>query len=132
LDSGFIGRVYRTSICVWLFTLLWCAVLKSAPTAIGITIGFGISIGSFALLERLVTSLFTPEQTNQSRRAIKKLLAIAFVKYAIIALILWATFRLGWANPVGLVIGIGIPQAVIFLKAVGNVLTFSPELGGRS
>ncbi|MDO8682124.1 MAG: ATP synthase subunit I [Armatimonadota bacterium] len=131
LDSGFIKRVYRTSIAVWLFALLWCAVLANGPAAAGITIGFGISLGSFMILERLVKAIFTPDAAEESRRAIKRLLAIAALKYAVIAAILWGVFKLGWVSPVGLAIGIGLPQAVIFLKALGKTLTVGPESGGR-
>jgi hypothetical protein len=131
LDTGFIGRVYRTSAAVWVFALLWCAALRSVPAAVGITIGFAISVGSLMVLERLVTALFSPEAVGQARRATRKLLAVAFVKYAVIGAILWGALRSGWASPAGLVIGIGLPQAVMFLKAVGIALTFGPEVDRR-
>ena len=119
IDINFIKRVYRTSTAVWLFILLICAVLKLLQAAIGITIGFGISIGSLMLLERLVIALFTPEATKESQRTVRKLLIFAIIKYAIIAVLLWASLRLLWASPAGLAIGIGLPYAVIFLKAIG-------------
>ena len=127
MDSGFIKRVYRTSTGAWAFALLWCAALKSVPVAIGITIGFGISIGSMMVLERVVKSVFVPSQANQPKRGIKRLLVIAAIKYAIIGAILWAALRSGWASPIGLVIGIGLPYMIIFLKALG--IAMSPGQG---
>jgi hypothetical protein len=131
LDVAFIKRVYKTSVWVWLFILLWCAALRSLPLAVGVSVGFGISLGSLALLERLVTALVVPAETGRSRRVVRKLLAVAAAKYAVIALILSLALKLAWASPIGLAIGIGLPQAVIFLKALGTVLTFAPELDGR-
>ncbi|MDO8587362.1 MAG: ATP synthase subunit I [Armatimonadota bacterium] len=128
LDVRFIKRVYRTSVAVWLLTMLCGWAVGSAAVAIGITIGFGISLGSLMLIERLVTAL-APDTTGQSKRAVRKLLAVALMKYAFIAAILWAALRSGWASPVGLAIGIGLPQAVIFLKALGSALTFGSESG---
>jgi FtsH-binding integral membrane protein len=131
LDIKFIKRVYRTSGAVWLFVLLICAVLKSAQTALGVTIGFGISIGSLMLLEKLVTALFIPEATSESHRAVRKLLIFAIIKYAIIAVILWAALKSLWASPAGLAIGIGLPYVVIFLKALGIYLSPKAESDRR-
>jgi hypothetical protein len=116
---------------VWLFALLWCAAREFTTAAIGITIGFAISLGSLALLERFVTALMTPEWTAQSRRAVRKLAVIALFKYAIIGLVLWASLRSGSVNPIGLVAGIALPHAVIFLKALGIMLSSGPETGHR-
>lgn len=132
MDIGFIKRVYGTSVGVWLFVLLWCTALRSVGGAIGVTVGFGVSIGSLMLLERLVRVLFSPERAGQPKRTVRKLVAVAALKYAVIGLILWASLRSGWASPIGLAIGIGLPQAVIFLKALGIALSFGPEPNRRS
>lgn len=123
LDSGFLKRVYRTSTAVWLFVLLWCAALRSTSAAIGVTIGFAISFGSLVLVERLVKALFPSDPAQQSRRSVAKLLILAFVKYAIIGVVLWGALRFGIAKPAGIAIGLGLPTAVIALKALGIVLT---------
>ena len=129
MDAGFLKRVYRLSVAVWLFALLICWALGSLATAAGVTIGFGVSLGSLIVLERATRALFVTEGTK--RRKLRRLLGVALAKYAMIALILWAAFRSGWVNPVGLAIGIGIPQGVMFLKALGTALTFGPEPRGR-
>lgn len=131
MDIAFLKRVYKTSIAVWLFGLMWCWALKTPAGAVGLTVGFGISLGSLMLLERLVTALFTPELAGRPNRSMKKFLVVAFLKYAVIGFILWGFFKLGWANPIGLAVGIGLPQAVIFLKALGKAINFGPELGRR-
>ena len=101
------------------------------PVSIGVTIGFAISLGSLMLLERLVGALFSLDGPGRSKRPGRKLAAAAAVKYAAIGVILWAVLRSGWASPVGLAIGIGLPQTVIFLKALGIALSFAPELNRR-
>jgi hypothetical protein len=132
LDIAFIKRVYRTTTWVWMLSLLLCWAYRNLPMAIGITVGFGISIGSLMLLERLVTTLFSPEQSDRPKRAVKWLLVIAFFKYAMIGVILWASLRSVLVSPAGIAIGIGLPYAVIGLKALGMVLTFGPETDRRS
>jgi hypothetical protein len=131
VDIAFLKRVYRTSMAVWLFSLLWCWAFRSLTGAVGVTLGFGISLGSLMLLERLVTVLFTPETAGRSNRVMRKLLAVALVKYAVIGLILWVTLRFGWANPIGIIVGVGLPQVVIFLKALGKAIDFGPEPSRR-
>jgi len=123
LDLGFIKRVYKTSIGVYLFSLLWCAAIRSVAVAVGITIGFVISIGSIMLLERLVTSLFTMEQAKRPKRSTVKLLVLVFGKYAIIGVVFWLVLKSGWGSFAGIAIGIGLPLLVIVLKAMGLMLT---------
>lgn len=117
---------------MWVFALLWCAAFKAAAVAIGVTIGFGISIGSFMALERVVIVLFTPDSAGKPKRSLKRLLITAIIKYAIIGAILWAALGSGLVSPMGLAIGIGLPQAVIFLKALGIALSPGQRLDGRS
>ncbi|MEN6372196.1 MAG: ATP synthase subunit I [Armatimonadota bacterium] len=123
LDIGFIKRVYKTSLAVFVFSLLWCAALRSVTSAIGITIGFVISLGSIMIIERLVTTLFTPEQTKRRKRSTIILFLLMIGKYAIIGAVLWLSLKSGWASPIGIAIGIGLPLLVISLKAVARVLS---------
>jgi hypothetical protein len=131
MDAGFIKRVYKTSVAVWLFTLLMCGVYNSVPMAIGVTVGFGISLCSLMLLERLVMRLFVPQMAGKPKKALRRLLVVAMLKYGVIGIVLWVSLSLIGANPIGLIIGIGIPSAVIFLKALGKVITFGSETGRR-
>jgi hypothetical protein len=131
LDRQFLKRVYKTSIAIWILAAICAWALGSLRDAAGVTTGFGISLGSLMLLERLVYAVFTPGAGDRSNRAIRKLLAAAVVKYAVIGFVLWAALRTQWASPVGLAVGIGLPEAVIFLKALGTAITFGPELNRR-
>ncbi|HOK53285.1 MAG TPA: ATP synthase subunit I [Armatimonadota bacterium] len=132
IDSGFLKRVYRTSVFVWLFALLLCSVFMTLSGAIGISVGFIISFSSLVLLERLVTMLMVPEWTSETKRVLRKLVILAVIKYGVIALTLWLVLKTAWVNPIGLAIGLGLPMAVISLKALGIALTFGPELDRRS
>lgn len=126
LDIGFIKRVYRTSVGVWLLSLLLCWGMRNLTAAAGITVGFVISVGSLMILERLVTTLFTADTSEKDRKPVRRLMVVAFLKYAAIAVILWASLRFGLSGTSGLAgiaIGIGIPYAVISLKALGIMLT---------
>jgi hypothetical protein len=132
LDRQFLKRVYKTSVMIWILAAICAWAIGSLRDAAGVSLGFGISIGSLMLLERLVCAAFTPEAAGQSNRAIRKLLFAAVVKFAVIAFLLWVALRSGWASPVGLAVGIGLPEAVIFLKAIGTAISFGPELNRRA
>lgn len=133
LDISFIKRVYKTSIGVWVLALLLCWGMKNLPAAIGVTVGLAISLGSLIVLERLVTTLFSTDNSVRGRRPGIWLLVVAYIKYLIIGIILWAVVTFHVADPRGIsiAIGIGIPFVVIMLKALGMVLTFGPELNRR-
>ena len=123
LDIAFIKRVYRTSAVVWVLSLLLCWGMANLAAAVGITVGFVISVGSLMILERLVTTLFTAGLDEKDKKPVRRLMVVAFLKYAVVGVILWASLTSGWASPAGIAIGIGIPYAVISLKALGIMLT---------
>ena len=131
LDADFLTRIYRTSFAVWLLAILCCAALRAPTSAVGLTVGLGISFGSMNLLRRLVTTLFTPEAVKSSTRVSRRLFAVAMAKYAIIGVILWISLRFGLANPVAIAAGVGLPQAVIFFKALGAYWVADSGLGRR-
>ena len=83
------------------------------------------------LIERFVTIICTPKAAQEHRGSVKKLMFIAFVKYFVIAFVLWAALKAHWVNPAGIAIGIGLPQVVILLKALGGSLSFGAETDGR-
>jgi len=76
--------------------------------------------------------LMVPEWTSETKRVLRKLVILAVIKYGVIALTLWLVLKTAWVNPIGLAIGLGLPMAVISLKALGIALTFGPELDRRS
>lgn len=104
----------------------------SLKGAAGVTVGFGISLGALMVWERLVSTLFRPENTAEQGRAIKRMLLIAILKYVVIGFVLWGALKYSrWISPVGIAVGIGLPYAVIFLKALGGMLNFGSETDGR-
>lgn len=131
MDIRFIKQIYRTSAFAWLFALAVCGALGSAPAAIGLTVGVFISLTSLALVERVVTAVFVPASVARPRRAVRKVLAVAILKYALFGIVLWVALRSQRASPVGIVMGVALPHAVIFLKAVGMTLFKGTEANGR-
>lgn len=104
----------------------------SLRLAIGITIGFGVSIGAVMVWERIVTTLCTPENVPERAHVAKRMLLIAILKYAVIGFVLWGALKFNrWVSPEGMAVGIGLPYMVIFLKALGRTLTFGSKSSGR-
>lgn len=127
LDIGFIKRVYRMSIIFWLVSLLFCWGLKSWQAAVGVTVGFVISVGSLMILERVVTTLFTPEQVSGGGKPVKRLMIVALLKYFVIGVLLWVSLAGKYADPIGIAVGVSLPYIVIMLKTLG--MAISPDSG---
>jgi len=119
MDSQFLKRVYRTSAAVWVFAVLWCAALRSLPAALGVTIGFAIGLGSLYGLELAVERTLRASGASGGRWAIRKFAVLELAKYGMVGVLIWLGLRSDSVSLPALVVGIGLPQAVIFLKAVG-------------
>jgi hypothetical protein len=84
------------------------------------------------LTERLVLALFTRGAVQRARRSVRCLVAAAVGKCAVIGAILWTVLRLDWVSAPAVAVGIGLPQAVILVKALTAIPASRTEPDGRS
>jgi hypothetical protein len=120
-DEDFIARVCRTSVVVWAFGAMaaWCVAGPYA--ALGWTFGSAISVGLLAAIDWMVRRTMRPGDA----RAGKKLMKAAALHWPIILMLLAGAVYLSGrrvAYIVAFVAGLGLAQAVIVLKAVGQLL----------
>jgi hypothetical protein len=126
LDAGFIRRVYRTSLVLWLL-LAWMAYGQwGASAAVGLTTGTALALMSLYVWERAIRGLITP---GASRQAPAYLMALGALKLLLIGAILAAVIVTGQrlqANLLALTLGIAggffVVHLVIFLKAISRWL----------
>jgi len=111
--------------------LLVCLGGQSIQAALGLSVGFWSSLGSLYVLQLTVQRFFVPTGGSQSRKAKRSIVGLAAAKYAFVAAVIYLSLRIGHASAAALAVGIGLPQAVIFLKAIGLALGPAPDLRGR-
>src|SRR5262245_36685554 len=119
LDAGFIRRVYRTSLVLWLL-LVWTAYAQwGASAAVGLTTGTAMALLSLYAWERAIRSLITP---GASAQAPVYLIALGALKLALVGAILAGVIVAGQrlqANLLVLTLGIAggffVVHLVIFL-----------------
>jgi hypothetical protein len=126
LDAGFIRRVYRTSILLWVL-VAWLAYGQwGGSAAAGVTTGTALALGSLYAWERAIRILITP---GASRQAPGLLMALGGLKLLLIGAILAGvivTAQRLQANLLALTLGIAggffLVHLVILLKAVSRWL----------
>lgn len=120
-DEGFIRRVYRTSVIVWVFGVLVSWSIAGLHAAFGWTFGSAISVGLLAGIEWIVRKAVTPGNL----RAKKVLTNVAALHWpiilAVMALAIWLSAR-RIPYLIAFIAGLGLAQVVIVLKTVGAVI----------
>jgi hypothetical protein len=130
---GFIARIYRTTLLVWVVAAIILADRFGPASFIGLSMGTAIAAGSLRLVELTVRVLLRPEVQVEARRFV----LILFLKLPILTTIMvgvvW-TVMTGYANVFAFVGGVALVHAVIVLKAVGGWMVVSmpvePRLAG--
>src|SRR6266536_2571240 len=81
---GFIARIYRTTLLVWVVTAIILADRFGPASFIGLSMGTAIAAGSLRLVELTVRVLLRPEVQVEARRFV----LILFLKLPILTTIM--------------------------------------------
>jgi len=117
IDEAFIGRVYRTSVWVWLSATLVLLGFRSLGGVAGWTLGCAVSMWTLWSLEWIVRRAFVPGNLNAGSSLGKfSVLKIAVI-LPILGLAAWASSR---SIPFlfAFCAGVLLTQAVIFFTVV--------------
>jgi hypothetical protein len=115
----FLGRVYKMSALVFLVVLSGLVAYRVRPSFIwGYAIGYFVALFSLLALDLVINRVFAPGGTLS--RA--KYGAITAAKYVLVAGIIYWVVRSDYISVVGFVVGFGLIQLVIALKAMGSIL----------
>lgn len=128
IDERFVGRVYKTSALVFAFVLLALMAYSVAPAfAWGFLVGYFVAVLWLASLELVVNRAFTAG----TRRTKARYGAVAILKFAAVAGIIYGVVRTDHVSLPGFVVGFSLIHAVIALKAVGAVVMEGQSQKGR-
>lgn len=118
IDDGFLQRVFKTSLMFSLFIVISSLVYEDSSITLGLAIGAFISLTFFAILRWTIDRFFKLDNKKRVFFAVK----ITLLKFPLLGIILYYAFRHITINPLALIAGIGIVQAVMVLKVVGILL----------
>ncbi len=120
VDDAFIQRVYKTSLLLSLFIIIFSLSYRDSAITLGLLMGVSISLIFFKLLCWTVNKFFS------SKLHMKKMVffavKITLLKLPLLGVILYYALRYIKINPLALIVGIGIVQAVMVLKVAGMLL----------
>jgi hypothetical protein len=128
IDEGFLGRVYKVSICLCLWIAAWLAISGGAGYLFGLFSGSAIGLLSLWSLDRMAQAL---SPTSSSRKTYWKILLLTLFKYAGLAVILLLLFSTPYMNLGAFLVGVSMPLSVIVLKVIGQMLTPSQKGASR-
>ena len=117
VDDGFIQRVHKTSLLLSLFIIILSLSYRDSAITLGLLLGVSISLTFFELLWWTVNKFFSSKLhwKKSAFFAIK----ITLLKFPLLGIILYYVLKYININPLALIAGIGIVQAVMILKVVG-------------
>ncbi len=117
VDDGFIQRVHKTSLLLSLFIIILSLSYRDSAITLGLLLGVSISLTFFELLRWTVNKFFISKLhwKKSAFFAIK----ITLLKFPLLGVILYYVLKYININPLALIVGIGIVQAVMVLKVVG-------------
>ena len=115
IDEYFLRRVYRTAIPLALFAAFGIWIYGGGGAALSFLIGSGVSLGLLRMLEYAVRRYLVLGRS----RARPMLLIVMLVKVPALGVLFYFLLSAEWLNLIGLVVGLGLAQLIIVLKAVG-------------
>jgi hypothetical protein len=124
-ESGFIGRVYRTSAVVYAIVSLYVWSYAGIAGFLGLTAGVAMALLSLRSIEWSAKRFLASLGEGATRRRTSRLVpwwGIALGKYLIFALLVAGIVRASEARSLNLIAflgGFALVHAVIVLKAIG-------------
>jgi hypothetical protein len=118
IDDGFLQRVHKTSLLLSLFIIISSLVYWDSSITLGLILGASIGLTFFGILCWTVNRFSKLDSKKRVFFAIK----ITLLKFPLLGVVLYYAFSYISINPLALIAGIGIVQAVIILKIVGILL----------
>jgi hypothetical protein len=118
VDDGFLQRVHKTSLLFSLFIIISSLAYWDSSITLGLVLGASIGLTFFGILRWTVSKFFKLGSKKKVFFAIK----ITLLKFPLLGIVLYYAFSYISINPLALIAGIGIVQAVIILKIVGILL----------
>jgi hypothetical protein len=132
IDEQFIQRVYKSSFWWSLLILSYLLMAKLVAVAAGFTIGVGLALAGLKGFETFVTAHFVPGEPRKGAKV--KMGLFGLLKYLVMAAVIGWVVKSGWVSLPAFACGVGVPSAIIFLKALAHYfheLEFHPFWGNE-
>lgn len=120
IDSGFLKRVYYTTLWVSGIVFLILCTVQNAILLLNYTVGVFFGISFVKVTEILVLQLMQVPREVQKHRWVSIVLTVG--KYAALIGTLYALTRYDLLHPLGFLIGWLMIQIVLILKLIGRAL----------
>lgn len=118
LDSGFVERVFHTSLFLGVILVLSLLSLGSFNLTLSVGMGVGIGLVFYRVLWWTVTLFFPGRGRNRGQL----FFLFSFLKYVALAVLLYIIFRHLEVHPLAFVLGISVVQLVILFKFMSMLL----------
>jgi hypothetical protein len=119
VDDRFLRQVYILSLILAIVGTVALSIYR-LPIGMSFAIGSFVSLSLIWSLEFVVRRVIRPAQSPKAKQM---LLFIAFGKYTILFVGFYFLIKADWLNVYAFVVGIGLVQAVIVIKAVGMMIS---------
>jgi hypothetical protein len=103
---------------------------KLVPAAVGFSAGVGLALLGLHSFDAFIKKTFVPG--GKGLEAKVKMGFFGFMKYILFAVVIALVVESGWVSLPAFAAGVGVPSAIIFLKALGHYfheLEFHPFWG---
>jgi len=113
------------SLTAWVLAMAISARLDK-QVGVGVALGGAIGIACMALHLQLVRRWLLP---SRNRTAGRRLWLVWAAKWPLIIALLWLGITMGWADPMGVCVGVAVVPAMATLFALRTMLTSTMQKG---
>ena len=117
VDTAFPTRVFRMSLLIAAFGLVFSTGLRSFSFSLGLGVGMLVSLVSLWTLTGLSRIFLNAKEEGAKKTTFIGL--TLFIKYPLLVLLLYYSLRHWNASPWGVALGVGLVPGVMVLKIVG-------------
>lgn len=129
-EAGFLDRSFWMSVAVSVFVACFLLALGRSRETASYALGAAVSIALLWSTRYSVVNVLTRQDLGKRKKWIAFGLTVS--KYGLAAMLIWWFTRWPHAHLLAFVGGVGTTQAVLFLKALGRVLSGEkPPAGWR-
>lgn len=115
MDEQFIKKVYKSSAIAWGIAMFWTLAFGKPWIALSITMGTAVALAGLASFEKVVRTAFKPG----AKQPKKALIRLAFIKYPLLGILLYAIVRWNKINLLAFCGGIVLVHIAMLAKMAG-------------
>jgi hypothetical protein len=123
-EAGVLRTLWWGNIVTFAVVSVGALALVNLQSALSVMIGGVIALINYQLLERTVRRSILPREKHG---VLRKVLVKYYVRFAATALVLFILVRQGWAEPLGLLVGLSVVMVTIVIWGACQARKLSKE-----